>query len=156
MSRSATAAARGNLAAVLAHGTAQGADWVVVLTPCHVVPPLDGDGREMDIAPGHRMRPGLGGKGADGCLEHSAQGESSRASPRRRTGIAPTRRRSNWGLLESSHFLERLGEGTVTSSIKWPKPVEDASSAEKIDHRKTMRYLDLKASGDRDRCEKPE
>ena len=95
---------QGYLAAVLAQGAAQGTDRVVVLTPCHVVPPLDGDGREMDIAPGHRMRPGLLGKVADGCLQHSAQGESSGASPRRRTGIAPTRRRSNWGLLESSQF----------------------------------------------------
>ena len=50
---------QGYLAAVLAQGTAQGTDRVVVLAPCHVVPPLDGDGREMDIASGHRMRPGL-------------------------------------------------------------------------------------------------
>ena len=146
----------GYLAAILAEGAAQGPHGVVVLAPRHVVPPLDGDSREMDIASGYRMRPGFGGKVADGCLQHSAQGESSGANPRWRIGIAPTRRRSNWGLLESSHFLERLGEGTVTSSIKWPKPVECASSAEKIDHCKTMRYLDLKASGDRDRCEEPE
>ena len=50
---------QGDLAAVLAHGAAQGADRVVVLAACRVVPPLDGDGRELDVASGHGMRPGL-------------------------------------------------------------------------------------------------
>ena len=71
----------GYLAAVLAQGAAQGTDRVVVLAPRHVVPPLDGDGREMDIASGHRMRPGLGGKVADGCLQHSAAGGELRSEP---------------------------------------------------------------------------
>ena len=57
---------QGYLAAVLAHGAAQGADWVVVHAARRVVPACDGDGREADVAPGYGMRPGLGGKGADG------------------------------------------------------------------------------------------
>ena len=70
-----------------------------------VVPSLDGDGCETDIASGHRMRPGLLGKRIDRCLERSAQGESSRVSPRRRIEIAPKGRRSNWGVLGSSRLL---------------------------------------------------
>ena len=56
---------QGYLAAVLAHGAAQGADRIVALAPRRVVPARDGDGREADFAPGHGMRPGLGGQGAD-------------------------------------------------------------------------------------------
>ena len=100
---------QGDLAAVFAHGAAQGADRVVVLAPRRVVPPLDGDSRELDVASGHGMRPGLRGKGADRCLERSAQGESSRASPPRRTEIAPTRRRSNWGVFEIITSPRKIG-----------------------------------------------
>ena len=96
---------QGYLAAVLAHGAAQGADWIVALAARRVVPALDGDGGEADFAPGHGMRPGLGGQGADRCLERSAQGESSRASPPRRIETAPIGRRSNWGLVGSSRLL---------------------------------------------------
>ena len=39
-----------HLAAVFAHGAAQDADGVVVLAPRRVVPALDGDGRELDVA----------------------------------------------------------------------------------------------------------
>ena len=70
----------GYLAAILAEGPA-GPHGVVVLAPRHVVPPLDGDSREMDIASGYRMRPGFGGKVADGSLQHSAAGGELRSEP---------------------------------------------------------------------------
>ena len=38
---------------------------IVMRAPCYVVPPLDGAGRETDVASAYRMRPCLGGKAAD-------------------------------------------------------------------------------------------
>ena len=44
-----------DLATVFAHGAAQDADRVVTMASRLIVPPLDGDGGEIDVATGHRM-----------------------------------------------------------------------------------------------------
>jgi len=80
---------QGYFAAVFAYSASQGADRVVVLAPRCVIPPLDGDGRETDVATGHRMRPGLGGKAADGCLERTAS--TGRAQERAHHGEPKSR-----------------------------------------------------------------
>ena len=116
-----------DLAAVFAYGTAQGADRVVALAQRRVIPAHDGTGRDTDIASGHRMRPGLLGKRADRCLERSAQGESSRASPPRRIENAPKGRRSNWGSIGSSRLLmngvKGLRRSVFTDQEAWTKSI---------------------------------
>ena len=82
---------QGYLAPVLAHGAAQGADRVVVLAPCCVIPPLDGHGREPGVASGHRMRPCLLGKAADGCLERTATKGELKSEP-----TTENRNRAHW------------------------------------------------------------
>jgi hypothetical protein len=57
------------LATVLAHGATQGADWVIGLAERHVIPARDGVGRNVEITPGHVMRPGLLGKRVNCALE---------------------------------------------------------------------------------------
>ena len=87
---------QGDLAAVLADGAAQGGDGVVVLVERRVVPAFDGDGRELDVASGHGMGPGLLGQVADGGLERTVS--AGRAQERAHHGEAkprPARRRSN-------------------------------------------------------------
>ena len=105
---------QGYLAAVLAHSAAQGADWVVVLAPCSVIPPLDGHGREPGVASGHRMRPCLLGKAADGCLERTAS--QGRAQERAHHGESKPRplgacRIGGW---LDHHASRGRGERTVT------------------------------------------
>ena len=78
-----------HLAAVFAQGAAQDADGVVVLAPRCVVPAFDGDGREADIVSISGMRPGLGGKAADGRLDRSAR--RGRAQQRADDGEAKAR-----------------------------------------------------------------
>ena len=73
-----------DLAAVFAHGAAQDGNGVVVPAPCCVVPPLDGDGRELDVATGDGMSPRLVGKAADRRLEQRDSDADKRPIPRRR------------------------------------------------------------------------
>ncbi len=80
-----------DLAAVLADGAAQGGDGVVEPAQRRVVPALDGDGRELDLASGHGMRPGLLGQAGDGGLERTAS--AGRAQERAHHGEAKPRPR---------------------------------------------------------------
>jgi hypothetical protein len=62
-----------DLATVFAHGASQDAKGVIApLAERRVIPACDGAGRDADIAPGHRMGPGLFGEGADRRMERSA------------------------------------------------------------------------------------
>ena len=101
---------QGHLAAVFAHGAAQDADRVVVSAPRHVIPPLDGDSREPDVASGYGMTPGLLGKAADRCLERTAIG--GRAQQRAHHGEpepCPQGAGRSWGCL--SHHVSSRGRG---------------------------------------------
>ena len=101
----------GYLAAVFAHGAAQGTDGIVSLASRYVVPAFDGGRRELNVAFCHRMTPRLLCRRANGCLERSAQGESSRAVPRRRIETAPTGRRSDFWVFGSSRLLTKRVKG---------------------------------------------
>jgi hypothetical protein len=63
----------GYLAAVFAHGTTQDTEWIVAFASCYVIPTLDADHREVNVASCHRMTPRFLCKRANGCLERSAR-----------------------------------------------------------------------------------
>ena len=86
---------QGDLATVFAHGTAQGADRIIVSAPGCVVPSRNGGGRELDVASACGMGPSLGGEGADCCLERSAQGERLKSEPTTENRNRATGRPSN-------------------------------------------------------------
>jgi hypothetical protein len=64
---------QGHLAAIFPHGPSQGAHRIVPLLTRAVEPTFHRLGREVDLAPRHRMRPRLGGQRFEGGLEFSSR-----------------------------------------------------------------------------------
>ena len=62
---------QGHLPAIFPHGPSQDAHRIVLLLASEVEPTFQRLGREADLAPGHRMRPLLGGQELQSGLEFS-------------------------------------------------------------------------------------
>ena len=101
----------GHLAAVFAHGAAQGTDGIIFFASRNVVPAFDGGSRELDIAFAHGMTPRPLCEGADGRLELAAQADRSRVGQRRRIESTPTRRRLDLWVFGSSRLLTKGVKG---------------------------------------------
>jgi hypothetical protein len=60
---------QGDFAAVFPHGALEDADGIVPFAAGGVVPTFDGADRELHVASGRRMRPGLVRQGLQGSLK---------------------------------------------------------------------------------------
>src|SRR5271157_5537575 len=121
---------KGYLAAVFAHGPAQDGDRVVVPAPSHVIPPLDGDSREPNVASRDGMTPGLLGKRANRGLERTASGgRTQERAHYREPKVRPQDARRLGRCL--SHHVSSQGRGRNRDNLYTPaeKSGRRASSA---------------------------
>ena len=143
-----------DLAAVFAHGAAQGTDRVVALAPRRVVPARDGAGRERTSRPVTGCDQVFSARERIAVWSDPRAGGELKSEPttenRNRAHRAPVELGGVWVITPPHKWGER------TATIRFTPAKKRGRRASSADRRRSSRDLDLQAPGNRDRREKPQ